>query len=136
MTLFEEYAQAAKGLIYVATEKDGQPGLRIMGFAMDPNRVNHWYLVSQPDAGKMADLKENDRVAIMTVMNENGARIESNRARMQASNKTWADVKDYFTNPVFHQNHPHPENEVLLELTIRSARLASYAGNEVVTFED
>ncbi|MBS9336799.1 pyridoxamine 5'-phosphate oxidase family protein [Fructobacillus papyrifericola] len=136
MTLFEEYAQAAKGLLYVATEKDGQPGLRIMGFAMDPKRVNHWYLVSQPDAGKMADLKANDRVAIMTKMNENGARIESNQATLRPTDKTWADVKDYFTNPVFHKNHPHPEEEVLLELTIRSARLASFAGDEVMTFED
>lgn len=136
MTLFEEYALAAKGLLYVATEKDGQPSLRIMGFAMDPNQHNHWYLVSQPDTGKMADLKVNDRVAIMTVMNENGARIESNQATLRPSTKNWADVKDYFTNPVFHRNHPHPEEEVLLELTIHSARLAAYAGNEVFTFED
>ncbi|MBS9335567.1 pyridoxamine 5'-phosphate oxidase family protein [Fructobacillus sp. M1-13] len=136
MTLFEEYAQAAKGLLYVATAKDDQPGLRIMGFAMDPKKINHWYLVSQPDAAKMTDLKENDRVAIMTVMNENGARIESNQATLRPAKQTWSDVKDYFTNPIFHKNHPHPEEETLLELRIESARLASYAGEEVITFED
>ncbi|MFC4761352.1 pyridoxamine 5'-phosphate oxidase family protein [Fructobacillus durionis] len=135
MTLFEEYAQAARGLLYVATEKDGQPSLRIMGFGLDPEHPNHWYLVSQPNTGKMADLKANDKVAIMTVMNENGARIESNRATLKPSDKVWDDVKDFFTNPVFHKNHPHPEEEVLLELTIHAARLASYAGNEVMTFE-
>lgn len=135
MTLFEEYAQASHGLLYVATEKDGQPSLRMMGFGMDPENPNHWYLLSKADSNKMADLKENDRVAIETLMNENGARIESNRATLKPSDKVWGDVKDFFTNPVFHKNHPEPEKEVLLELTIRSARLSSFAGSEVMTFE-
>lgn len=138
MTLFEEYAKAANGLIYVATEQAGQPSLRIMGFGIDPKQPNHWYLVSQPDTKKMADLKQNDKVAIMTVMNmaEGGKRVESNNATMAPSEKTWADVKDCFTNPVFHKNHPHPEEEVLLELTIHSARLAAFAGDETVSFDD
>ncbi|MBS9339037.1 pyridoxamine 5'-phosphate oxidase family protein [Fructobacillus sp. M2-14] len=138
MTLFEEYAEAANGLIYVATEKDGQPSLRIMGFGMDPKQPNHWYLVSQPDANKMVDLKQNEKVAIMTYLSfENGGkRIESNQATMEPSKKTWADVKDCFTNPVFHKNHPHPEKEVLLELTIHSARLSAFSGDETVTFND
>ncbi|CAK1242273.1 pyridoxamine 5'-phosphate oxidase family protein [Fructobacillus tropaeoli] len=134
MTLFEEYIQAARGLIFVATAKDDQPSLRIMGFAADPDRPNVWYLVSQPDTAKIADLDQNAKVAIMTPLNENGARIESNQVTMVRSKKTWQDVQSYFTNPVFLKNHPHPEEEVLLELTFRSARLAAYAGTEVVTF--
>ncbi|GAO99931.1 pyridoxamine 5'-phosphate oxidase family protein [Fructobacillus ficulneus] len=134
MTLFEEYTQAAKGMIFVATSKEDQPSLRIMGFAPDPDQANVWYLVSQPDTGKMVDLDTNDRVAIMTPLNENGARIESNQVTMVRSEKTWADVKDYFTNPVFLKNHPHADQEVLLELTFKSARLAAYAGDQTVTF--
>ncbi|GAP02872.1 hypothetical protein FPFC_030520 [Fructobacillus pseudoficulneus] len=135
MTLFEEFIQAARGLVFVATAKDNQPSLRIMGFAADPAKPNVWYLVSQPDAAKLVDLAANDQVAVMTPLNENGARIESNQATMARSNKKWADVQEYFTNPVFAKNHPHADQEVLLELTIHSARLSAYAGDETVTFD-
>ncbi|CAK8054717.1 pyridoxamine 5'-phosphate oxidase family protein [Eupransor demetentiae] len=134
MTLFEEYIQAAKGLVVVSTAENNQPSSRIMGFAADPDHPNHWYLVSQPDTAKIKQLASNDKVAILTPLNENGARIESNQATMQPSEKKWADVASYFKAPIFSKMHPHPEQEVLLELTIKSARLASFAGQENVTF--
>lgn len=135
MTLFEEYMQAAKGLVIVSTAEDNQPSSRIMGFAPDPQQPNIWYLISQPDATKVKQLDQNDKVAIWTILNENGARVESNKATMKRSHKQWADVAGYFKEPVFNRMHPHPEQEVLFELTIYSARLASYAGQKNVTFD-
>ncbi|CAH1855857.1 pyridoxamine 5'-phosphate oxidase family protein [Convivina intestini] len=135
MTLFEEYMQAAKGLVVISTAVDGQPSSRLMGFAPDPQQPNVWYLVSQPDATKVKELAQNERVAILTLLNENGARIESNQATMTRSDKQWSEVASYFKAPIFSKMHPHPEEEVLYQLTIHSARLASYAGNENVTFD-
>ena len=43
MTLFEEYIQASRGLAFVATSKQNQPSIRIMGFAADPDQPNMWY---------------------------------------------------------------------------------------------
>ncbi|MDF7627467.1 pyridoxamine 5'-phosphate oxidase family protein [Lactobacillaceae bacterium L1_55_11] len=135
MTRFNEYIKAAGGLVYVATEEDDQPSVRIMGFAADPKRPNHWFLLSQPDAPKVQQLALNDRVAIITPLDEDGRRIESNRVTMNESGHSWADVADFFADhPVFFKVHQHPENEVLYEMDIESARLASYTDEEDVTF--
>lgn len=40
MTFFEEYIQASRGLVFVATTRDNQPSIRIMGFAVSPEREN------------------------------------------------------------------------------------------------
>ncbi|MDI6553148.1 pyridoxamine 5'-phosphate oxidase family protein [Leuconostoc falkenbergense] len=136
MTLFEEYIQASRGLAFVATSKQNQPSIRIMGFAADPDQPNIWYFNSKPNTEKMIDLAANENVSVITPLNQNGARIESNHATMRRSDKKWADIKDLFANnkPYLHA-HPDVENEVILVLEIHSARLASYAGTEIVNFD-
>ncbi|MDF7637722.1 pyridoxamine 5'-phosphate oxidase family protein [Leuconostocaceae bacterium ESL0958] len=135
MENLQAYLAAAGGLIFVATAKEEQPSLRIMGFGVDEQQPNVWYLVTQPGTAKLDDLAVNSQVAIMTPLNEQGMRIESNQAKLVRSNKTWADVKDYFHYPVFFKNHPHPEEEVLLELHLSSVRLADYQSSQDLTFD-
>ncbi|QEA59197.1 pyridoxamine 5'-phosphate oxidase family protein [Leuconostoc koreense] len=136
MTFFEEYIQASRGLVFVATVKDNQPSIGIMGFAVSPERENLWYFNVDPTSYKVNDVDNNDRVAIITPFNENGARIESNDATMTRSNKTWADVKPLFIgNKSYMQAHPNIENEIVLELYIHSASLTSYGYKKDVNFE-
>lgn len=114
MTLFEEYIQASRGLAFVATSKQNQPSIRIMGFAADPDQPNMWYFNSKPNTEKMIDLAANENVSVITPLNQNGARIESNHATMRRSDKKWADIKTLFANnkPYLHA-HPDVENEVI-----------------------
>ena len=136
MTFFEEYIQTSRGLVFVATTRDNQPSIRIMGFEVSPERENLWYFNVDPTSYKVHDIDNNDKVAIITPFNENGARIESNNATMRRSDKTWADVKPLFIhNKSYMQGHPDIENEIVLELHIHSASLASYGYKKDVNFE-
>ena len=53
MTFFEEYIQASRGLVFVATTRDNQPSIRIMGFAVSPERENLWYFNVDPTSYKV-----------------------------------------------------------------------------------
>lgn len=103
MTLFEEYIQASRGLAFVATSKQNQPSVRIMGFAPDPDQPNIWYFNSKPNTEKMIDLAANENVSIITPLNQNGARIESNHATMRRSDKNGLTLKTFLQtiSPIF-----------------------------------
>ncbi|GMA69721.1 hypothetical protein GCM10025879_09670 [Leuconostoc litchii] len=135
MTFFEEYIQASGGLVFVATTRNNQPSMRIMGFAVSPVHENIWYFNVDPTSYKVKDIDTNDKVAIMTPFNENGERIESNNATMKRSDKKWPDIKPLFIgNKSYMHGHPNIESEIVLELHIHSARLTSYGYKKDVNF--
>jgi|GEM_PF-1104667 len=136
MNNFNEYVTAAKQLLVLATANDNQPSARIMGFAQDAETPNKWYLVTDPTSAKMIDITANEKVAFTTMLGDGGRRISSNAATVNKSRKSWADVAHYFTdNKGFMAGHPKPETEIILELTFKSALLASFvAAPEVVSF--
>jgi len=135
MTKWQDYIAASRGLLMVATSFSDEPSLRMMGFAVDPERENVWYLLTQPTAFKVKQLEQNSKVAIMTPLNEAGMRIESNQVTMVRSDKNWAEIEPLFAeHTAWHHGHPHPETELIYELTFASARLASWRETENIHF--
>lgn len=124
---YQEFIDAAKGMIYIATAVDDQPSLRGVGFSKSNDQENLLYIVTNPASPKVAELKNNSKVAFTTPIDmSTGMRMSSNRATLKVSEKKWADVQELFTNPGWHAGHPHPENEIVLELSFPTAVIQSF----------
>ncbi|MDR0899955.1 MAG: pyridoxamine 5'-phosphate oxidase family protein [Lactobacillaceae bacterium] len=130
--LYNEYINSARGMLYLATSENNQPSVRGVGFSKSDTNDNVFYIVTQPTSAKVAEIKANSNAAFTTPIDmATGMRMGSNRATIKVSDKKWEDVAHLFTNPGWHNGHPHPENEIVLELSFPSVVVQSYAQEQL-----
>ncbi|AIG66077.1 pyridoxamine 5'-phosphate oxidase family protein [Weissella tructae] len=136
MANYLEYVSEAKQLMSLATVAGEHPSVRIVGFGHDAAEPEMFYVVTKPDSVKEAEILENEHVAFTTFPGTGGKRISTNQATAQVSEKEWAAIAPLFAdNPGWHHGHPHPEDEVILEIKVNSILLESFIeAPEVITF--
>ncbi len=127
MTKLTEYVAAAQHMMVLGTSVDEQPSVRVVGFAQDAKAENIFYVVSAPKTPKLAQIQHNKQVAFVTFPGPGGKRISTNQARASVSSKTWPEIAPLFADSEgFKQGHPHPEDEVIIEIQAASLLLDSF----------
>jgi len=136
MANYEEYVTSAKQLMSFATISGKHPSVRTVGFGHDIKEPGVFYIVTQPGSVKLSQIECNENVAFTTYPDEGGRRMSSNRATARVSDKPFSEIAYLFEdNKGWQMGHPHPEEEVIIEMKVRSMLLESFVEKpEVIEF--
>lgn len=135
--IFASIASAADLLVLATSDELGRPSSRFMRFVTS-ERPGVWYVTSAPGTPKIPEFDRGD-ASVITVPDESGATISSNRVRLRRAGKSFAEVAELYRAQVpRYLDGMTPDDQALeavYELVIDSARVSSWEFNEPVVFE-
>ncbi len=116
----------------------GQPSIRIMHFVKS-DRPAVWYMTTAPNTPKVPEL-DAGKVALTTVPTQDGATISSNDVRIRRAGKNFMDVADLYRAQVpgylDGMTDEDQRLELVYELTLRSAKVDSWASRDLVSLRE
>jgi hypothetical protein len=103
------------------------------------DRPGVWYVTTAPDTPKVPEL-DAGKVALTTVPTADGATISSNEVRIRRAGKTFMDIADLYRAqaPGYLDGMTEEDQrlELVYELTLRSAKVDSWASRDLVSLLD
>jgi hypothetical protein len=137
LEIFNSLAAATDLVLLSTTDENGRPSSRYMRFVRS-ERPGVWYVTSAPEAPKIPEF-DLGRASLVTIPDELGATISSNRVRLRRAGKSFLDVAELYRAQVPRyldgMTDEDQAAEVVYELVIESARVSSWEYNEPVVFE-
>lgn len=131
-----EYLSEAHQLMSFATVADKHPSVRTVGFGYDEAEPGVFYIVTKPESTKVSEIEGNGNVAFSTFPGAGGKRVSTNQAVAKVSDKPFSAIAHLFAdNAGWKSGHPHPEEETILEVHVKSVLLESFVeAPESITF--
>jgi len=120
-----------------STDETGTPSIRPMRFVKS-DRPGVWYVTTSPEGNKVREL-DRGRIALLTQPTESGETISSNRVQVKRVAAGFPAVADLYRAQVPGYvdglTDAEKQREVIYELTIRSAKIDSWLGHDLVQFD-
>lgn len=135
---FNAVAAQTNLVVVSSVNARGQPSIRVMRFVKS-GRPGVWYMTTAPNTPKVPEL-DAGKVALTTVPTEDGATISSNDVRIRRAGKTFMDVADLYRAqaPGYLDGMTEEDQrlELVYELTLRSAKVDSWASRDLVSLRE
>jgi uncharacterized membrane protein YeaQ/YmgE (transglycosylase-associated protein family) len=120
-----------------STDEAGTPSIRPMRFVKS-DRPGVWYVTTSPEGNKVREL-DRGRIALLTQPTESGETISSNRVQVKRVAQGFPAVADLYRAQVPGYvdglTDAEKQREVIYELTMRSAKIDSWLGYDLVEFD-
>jgi hypothetical protein len=125
-------------MVVSSVNAQGQSSIRAMRFVRT-DRPGVWYVTSAPNTPKVHEF-DKGHVALMTAPADDGSTISSKRVRIRRAEKTFMDIAGLYRAQVpgylDGMTDEDQELELVYELTLQSAKVDSWVGHDLVSFEE
>jgi hypothetical protein len=134
---FNSIASQTNLVAISSTDEAGTPSIRPMRFVTS-DRPGVWYVTTSPEGNKVREL-DHGRIALLTQPTESGETISSNRVQVKRVVAGFPAVADLYRAQVPGYvdglTDEEQQREVVYELTMRSAKVDTWLGHELVEFD-